>query len=350
MKKDKNLQFSLRSYFVLLFVFILAITCFLGLCLVALLKLVFALSGGLGFWIGIYTLVIMLIGSLIMWQGSLHLTKPIRQLNEAVKQVSKGHFSVKIVRKSYPKDKAPYHNEIDELSQNFNKMADDLKQVAELRRDFISNVSHELKTPVASLVGLSDLLASGQLEERDRNELLEIMQSETLRLSRLCDDILNLSRLDKGNKVKKEELRLDEQLRHALILLTEKWKEKDIAIDFQSYPIRIVTDPDLSMQIWINLIDNAIKYSAQKVDLKISIEKENEGVWVSIEDQGYGIAQEDQDRVFEQFYQSDQSHAQEGNGLGLAIVKRIVELLDGEITFVSQLGKGTCFQVYLPLK
>ncbi|AGM98055.1 HAMP domain-containing sensor histidine kinase [Streptococcus iniae] len=348
MAKSKHLQLSLRYYFVLLFIGILLVTCFSGLFFICLLHLLFGVKGGLMFFIGSYTMVILLLGSLIMWQGSIHLTRPIQQLNQAVKEVAKGNFDYQVVRKKYPNDTADYHNELDELSQNLNQMAQDLKNLDQMRQEFISNVSHELKTPVASLVGVSDLLASHQLTCEDQAELLQIMQSETIRLSRLCDAILNLNRLDRDFLLEVKETRIDEQLRQAMILLTEKWKEKKISLEMPPHAVRLVTDPHLTMQVWINLLDNAIKYSGDDVRLAIAIIDQKDSISVVITDQGIGISKEDQRRLYEPFYQSDHSHSQEGNGLGLSIVKKIVTALSGTITITSQLGQGTKVSLTLP--
>ncbi|MGT2844694.1 sensor histidine kinase [Streptococcus hongkongensis] len=349
MKKTRELQFSLRYYFVMLFIAILIISCLSAIVLVTLLKTMFNLEGGTYFWLTMYSLVILLVGSLIMWQGSIHLTKPISDLNRAVKRVSTGDFSTKIVRKAYPNDQAPFHNEIDELSQNFNQMSEDLQNLAQLRQDFISNVSHELKTPIASLSGISELLLSDQLELADRADLLHLMQSETDRLSRLCESILNLSGLGKGYQAKDESVNISEQIRHAAIMLTEKWQDKVINFslpDASTSPI--ITDADLTMQVWMNVMDNAIKYSPEQVDLTVTYDQTPKGLSVSITDKGIGISSENQRHVFEQFYQADQSHASQGNGLGLAIVKQIVVLLNGEISLVSVVGQGTTVTIDLP--
>ena len=242
-------------------------------------------------WLIIFSLVIILVGSLAMWYGSVHLTKPISELNESVKAISRGDFNRKIPLKQYPKDTAKYHNELAQLSQHVNQMAEDLRRSDEHRSAFIANLSHELK---------------------------------------------------------KKPLQLDEQIRHAVILITEKWKQKEIDLTFTSQPVYCVTDPDLSMQVWTNLLDNAVKYSSDSVHLTIDIKEENDTARVMIADNGIGMSEEDQRHIFEQFYQVEHSHVQEGNGLGLAIVKTIVDQLGGSISVESEIGKGSTFQVILP--
>ena len=299
-------------------------------------------------WFIIFSLVIILVGSLAMWYGSVHLTKPISELNESVKAISRGDFSRKIPLKQYPKDTAKYHNELAQLSQHVNQMAEDLRRSDEHRSAFIANLSHELKTPIASLVGVSDLLADEKLDESTRKDLTGILRSESLRLSRLCDGIVTLTKMERDFEPKKKPLQLDEQIRHAVILITEKWKQKEIDLTFTSQPVHCVTDPDLSMQVWTNLLDNAVKYSSDSVHLMIDILEEKDTARVTIADNGIGMSEEDQRHIFEQFYQVEHSHVQEGNGLGLAIVKTIVDQLGGSISVESEIGKGSTFQVILP--
>ena len=227
-------------------------------------------------------------------------------------------------------------------------MVEDLRRSDEHRSAFIANLSHELKTPIASLVGVSDLLADEKLDESTRKDLTGILRSESLRLSRLCDGIVTLTKMERDFEPKKKPLQLDEQIRHAVILITEKWKQKEIDLTFTSQPVHCVTDPDLSMQVWTNLLDNAVKYSEDSVHLTIDIQEENDTARVTIADNGIGMSEEDQRHIFEQFYQVEHSHVQEGNGLGLAIVKTIVDQLGGSISVESEIGKGTTFQVILP--
>lgn len=348
MTNKKDYQISLRRYFVKLYLIIFLITSLFGMATIVFLKECLNVTGSFTLWLLIYSIVILILGALIMWFGSTHLTKPISDLNQSVKAISQGDFSRKIVRKSYPKDSATYHNEIDELSQNINQMADDIKNADRHRSQFIANLSHELKTPISSLVGISDLLLTDSLEKDTRTELTTILQSESLRLSRLCDDILNLTKLENHLSPQLESVALDEQIRQALIMLTEKWKNKTIHLEFNGEAVMCQTDPDLTMQVWVNVIDNAIKYSSDQVFLNVDVKQATDKVLVTISDKGIGIAKENQRHIFEQFYQADQSHAQEGNGLGLAIVKKIIDSLNGSIHFESTPGQGSRFYITLP--
>ena len=348
MDKQKEIQFPLRNYFVFMFCSVLVSTSVIGLMTVFVLKHWLMVEVSFQAWLIIFSLVIILVGSLAMWYGSVHLTRPISELNESVKAISRGDFSRKISLKYYPKDTAKYHNELAQLSQHVNQMAEDLRRSDEHRSAFIANLSHELKTPIASLVGVSDLLADENLDESTRKDLTGILRSESLRLSRLCDGIVTLTKMERDFEPKKKPLQLDEQIRHAVILITEKWKQKEIDLTFTSRPVYCVTDPDLSMQVWTNLLDNAVKYSANSVHLTIDIQEENDTARVTIADDGIGMSEEDQRHIFEQFYQVEHSHVQEGNGLGLTIVKTIVDQLGGSISVESEIGKGSTFQVILP--
>ncbi|MCK1193336.1 HAMP domain-containing histidine kinase [Streptococcus uberis] len=348
MTNIKDYQISLRRYFVILYLIIFLITSLFSMATIVFLKECLHVTGSFTLWLLIYSIVILILGALIMWFGSTHLTKPISDLNQSVKAISQGDFSRKIVRKSYPKDRATYHNEIDELSQNINQMAEDIKNADRHRSQFIANLSHELKTPISSLVGISDLLLTDSLEKDTRTELTTILQSESLRLSRLCDDILNLTKLENHLSPQLESVALDEQIRQALIMLTEKWKNKTIHLEFNGEAVMCQTDPDLTMQVWVNVIDNAIKYSSDQVFLNVDVKQATDKVLVTIADKGIGIAKENQRHIFEQFYQADQSHAQEGNGLGLAIVKKIIDSLNGSIHFESTPGQGSRFYITLP--
>ena len=244
MDKQKEIQFPLRNYFVFMFCSVLVSTSVIGLMTVFVLKRWLMVEVSFQTWLIIFSLVIILVGSLAMWYGSVHLTRPISELNESVKAISRGDFSRKIPLKHYPKDTAKYHNELAQLSQHVNQMAEDLRRSDEHRSAFIANLSHELKTPIASLVGVSDLLADEKLDESTRKDLTGILRSESLRLSRLCDGIVTLTKMERDFEPKKKPLQLDEQIRHAVILITEKWKQKEIDLQFTSRPVHCVTDPD----------------------------------------------------------------------------------------------------------
>ena len=278
--------------------------------------------------------------SLILVMAS-HIINPLRKITEATKKVATGNLKVKV--------DVDRKDEIGELAQNFNIMVDELNSIEYLRKDFISNISHELKTPIASIQGFTKLLADDNLSKEEKDEYINIILEETQRLSNLSSNILKLSNLEKQEIVtNKTEFRLDNQIRKAIIMLDEKINSKKIKISLDSSEVSIYEDEDLIMEIWINLINNAIKYSNENGEIKIKvIEKEND-VKVSIKDEGIGIPKDKQERIFEKFYQVENSRAGEGSGLGLAIVKRIVDLIKGEIEVESKEKQGTKIIVSIP--
>ncbi|MCC9700260.1 HAMP domain-containing histidine kinase, partial [Streptococcus agalactiae] len=220
-----------------------------------------------------------------------------------------------------------------------------------MRKDFITNVSHELKTPIAAVANIVELLQDPELDEETQSELLGLVKTESLRLTRLCDTMLQMSRVDNQETIGElSSVRVDEQIRQAMISLTERWQAKRINFQLDSKPYTVYSNSDLLMQVWINLLDNAIKYSDDIVDLSVRMEETNNHyLRVIISDKGRGISQYDVQHIFDKFYQADQSHNQQGNGLGLAIVKRIIVLCKGRISVSSQLEIGTEFCVELPL-
>ncbi|MDO4432840.1 MAG: HAMP domain-containing sensor histidine kinase [Aerococcaceae bacterium] len=349
MTKNKRHQHPLRTYFLKLFMILLLVASVLAMMIVGILReFIFpeASHGALALSVCVLT---MAIGGLLMWAGASHLTKPIAAINDAVNKIAQGNFDVRVDRKNYPKDKAPFRNELDELSKNVNYMAEKLKEVDQMRQDFISNLSHELKTPIAAIAGLSELLLDHQTDAETKQTLLTLLKDESERLNRLCEGILDLSRLDYDD-YETQSVRIDEQIRHAMILLTEKWTDKTITMEWDGDVTTVNTVPDLTMLIWTNLIDNAIKYSSQQVEVSISCHQQENGALVHINDKGKGMTTEQVERMFEQFYQADSSHKASGYGIGLALVKKIIHLLGGKIHVTSQLGKGTHIEVFLPNK
>ena len=295
----------------------------------------------------------MIIGGTALWHEAIYVTNPIIKINEGVKKVSDGDFTAELDLSKLHKFKNDgyYSDEIDELANNFNKMARELNGMDYMRKDFMSNVSHEIKTPVAAITGFSEILLDGGLEEQERREYLTYVNQESLRLSRLCENMLRMSRLDHQNIVeKKQEVKVDEQIRHCIIILGEKWSEKEINFDLQLEKCSILSDTDLIFQIWTNLIDNAIKYSQKRSTVWISSKLFDEYLLVTIRDQGIGIPKDKQSKIYDQFYQSEESHKKQGSGLGLSIVKKIIELLDGAITCESEESKGTTMSVKIPVK
>ena len=267
--------------------------------------------------------------------------QPIKQINEATKKVTKGDYDIELETKR--------KDEIGELTENFNKMIKGLKSTENLQKEFINNVSHEIKTPISSIEGFAKFLKDKDLSDEDREEYANIIIEEAERLTTLTGKMLKLSKLHNQEIiVNKQEINVAEQIRKAISILEHKWAKKDIKINVNLEEKIILGDEDLIFQVWLNLLENAIKFSKQNGKINIKLFEENGNIIVTIKDYGIGMAEEELEKVFERFYQIDKSHSEEGSGLGLAIVKRIIELSEGEIKFESKENKGTTAIVKLP--
>ena len=293
----------------------------------------------------------MLVGGVILWHEALYITNPIKRISEGVQKVADGDFTAQIeyVKRNKKLQENFYTDEIDELANNFNKMVQELNGMDYMRKDFMSNVSHEIKTPVAAITGFSEILMDGGLQEEEQKEYLSYLNQEALRLSRLSENMLRMSRLDHQYIVEKKlSVQVDEQIRRCIILLGEKWSEKNIDFDIRLESCSILSDYDLLFQVWTNLIDNAIKYSHQEGTVHITSRLEQGMLVVKITDEGIGIAPEKRSKIYDKFYQCDESHKKQGSGLGLSIVKRILDLLQGSIECESSEEKGTTMIVRIP--
>ncbi len=269
--------------------------------------------------------------------------QPIQQLTEATKKVASGDFHVKLETKR--------EDEIAELTKNFNEMVTDLGSIECLQKEFIDNVSHEIKTPISSIQGFAELLEDDKLSKEERKEYSSIIKEETNRLLNLSTNMLKLSKLQNQNKItQKEQIDIAEQIRKAISLLEPKWSEKEIVFNISMEEKYFYGDEDLIFQVWVNIIENAIKFSKQHGKIDISLKEKENWIEIKIEDYGRGMDEEEKKKIFTRFYQIDKSHSGQGSGLGLAIVKRIVELSKGTIEVESQKDIGTTITIRLPIE
>ena len=295
----------------------------------------------------------MILGGIALWHSASYVTNPIVEISEGVQKVADGDFTVQLSfnNKHRKKRKDLYPDEISVMADSFNKMTKELNGMDYMRKDFMSNVSHEIKTPVAAIAGLSEMLMDGGLSEQEQKEYLTYIYQETQRLSRISESMLHMSRLDHQNIVDlNQNVTVDEQIRRCIILLGEKWANKDIQYDLQLEKCTIVSNYDLLFQLWTNLIDNAIKYSDSSATIWITTKIITNSLIFSIKDEGIGIPEEKLSKIYDKFYQCEESHKSQGSGLGLSIVKRIIELLQGTIVCKSKEGKGTTITITLPIK
>lgn len=236
------------------------------------------------------------------------------------------------------------------LYQSFNSMVKELKIIEILRTDFISHFSHEFKTPIVSIKGFANLAKSENISKEERDEYLNIIINEIDRLVTLSNQTLLLTRLESIEIVVDKELyNLDEQIRQSILLLQNQWEEKNINLKIDLEKVKISSNKDLLQQLWINILNNSIKYSYDGGNIHVVLkEKDENSIQVIIKDNGIGIDDETLKHIFTKFYQVDSSRKTEGLGLGLSIVKIIIDLCEGSIDVKSEKGKGTTFFITLP--
>ena len=237
-----------------------------------------------------------------------------------------------------------------ELSDSFNTMAQELENTEMLRSDFINNFSHEFKTPIVSIAGFAKLLRRGNLSEEQKAEYLAIIEEESLRLSAMATNVLNLTKLENQTILTDiSTFNLSEQIRSSVLLLEEAWTKKNLALELEFDEYNISANEEMLKQVWINLLDNAVKFSPPTGEICIEIFETYRSIRVSITNYGSDIPPDKIDKIWNKFYQSDESHASHGNGIGLAVVKYIVELHNGTVSVSSKDGITT-FTVELPKK
>ena len=258
----------------------------------------------------------------------------VKTVLAGIRQLSKGDYSVRISATGTSEEK--------ELAENFNLLAEELENTDILRSDFINNFSHEFKTPIVSMKGLVELLKKENLKPEKRNAYLKIIEEELDRLSNMATNILNLSKIE-NQKILTDitEFNVSEQIRTCVLLLEKKWEKKklDLSLDFGEFYYR--GNEDLLKQVWINLLDNAIKFSFEHGSVKVDMEKTDGRLIVNVSDTGETIPEKEIERVFDKFYQKDKSALSAGNGIGLSIVSHIIALHKGNITVKSQNGITT---------
>ena len=293
-------------------------------------------------------LIVVILGFIAVYCLSRRLALPIVHLTRATRQVAKGNFDIQ-VRLPPPRFGSGIR-EIAELADNFNHMAHELKSVEYLRRDFTSSLSHELKSPVASIRGYARLLQMEGITPAQRGEYVQAIASESQRLGSLSDNLLRLTRLEsQPRKLALERFSLDEQLRRCVTSLYPQIEKKGLSIEAELPRTLIQADQELLNQVWQNLLDNAMKFSPAGGRLQLTLRPGRTQARVCVTDDGPGMDPETQARIFEKFFQGDPSHHIGGNGLGLSLVKRILDLCDGTIEVESRPGQGSRFTVTLPL-
>ena len=291
--------------------------------------------------------LILLIGSiaistsLVRGFGNRIIFSNLRQIIDASKAVAVGDFSQRL--------EAPREKEIAEICESFNEMVNKLGSNELLARDFISNVSHQFKTPIASIHGYAQLLESDDLTDEERLDYIMIIEEKSINLSKLINDILQLSRLEYSNvNISKEVYSLDEQIRKCILFNENKLTEKSLEVELDLENTKYCGSKELLGEVWNNLLENAIKFSHNNGVIRVKLESGFDNVKVIFEDNGIGMSLETQMHIYDRFYRGKEAQEHQGSGLGMPMVKNIVTKHGGNIELFSEIEKGSKFIVTLP--
>lgn len=330
-KKKVRLSKALSMRFTLMVMAELIVVCMLAWVFAELLNL--TLNIPIVIWMVLLSLII---GGAINSFFGINFFDPIGHLGDAMQDVAEGDFSIRLEEKQGIK-------EIRDIYANFNLMVKELGATEILQTDFVSNVSHEFKTPISAIEGYATLLQDSDVELSEEQEIcIQKILLNTHRLSNLVGNILLLSKVD-SQVIKSQQttFRLDEQIRQSIVMLEPEWAKKEIEIDADLEDLEYIGAESLLHHVWYNLISNAIKFSPQGEKVSIRMQEKDEKIVFMVEDNGPGISEEAKKHIFDKFYQGDSSHKEEGNGLGLALVKQIVTVCGGEV-FAENIPDGGC--------
>ena len=287
-------------------------------------------------------LLTLLFGTIDRIRRKLMVDRPVKLITQATERIMQGDFSVRV---------RPMHGAgmegFNQIGMAINAMAKELSGTETLRTDFIANVSHELKTPLAVMGNYATMLQRPGITEEERCEYAKAISEATRKLAQLITNILKLNKLENQQIFPQpKEFDLGEQLCECLLGFEDAWEAKGLEIETDlEDDVRIKSDPELLSLVWNNLISNAVKFTPDGGTIGLSLKTEGSSVVVQVRDTGCGMKPEVGQHIFEKFYQGDTSHATQGNGLGLALVKRVVDILSGEIGVQSVYGEGSTFTV-----
>lgn len=296
------------------------------------------------FYVWVFLIILSgMISAFITTYVGLQIIEPIEVLRENMTKVSAGDFTVELD----PEQKV---EEVSQLYRDFNLMVHELGGIDALQNNFVSTVSHEFKTPLATIQGYAQLLQDPEIDDDTQQDLSKRLIVATQQLTQLTDNILKLTKIEhQGISLERKIIRIDEQIRQALLFLQAKWEKYNISFNIILERTQFEGNEELMQQVWVNLLDNAIKYNHQDGEITITQHELEDGrIGIDISDTGIGMTPETVNRIFDKFYQADSSRLNSGNGLGLSLVKQILKLHQAEIKYKSSLGQGTTVTVILP--
>lgn len=281
--------------------------------------------------------------SLVRGLGNRIIFGSLRKITSASKAVANGDFSQRL--------EPPREKEIAELCDSFNEMVNKLGANELLARDFVSNVSHQFRTPLSSIHGYAQLLEDNTLSDEEKKEYIDVIKEKSISLSNLVNDVLELSRLEHlSAELKREQFQMDEQIRKCILSMEERLEKKNIDVILELKPVNYFGCKDLIAEVWNNLLENAIKFSHNGGTVVIKLDNNENEIVVTVHDNGVGMSQITKERMFERFYRGKEAQGVDGCGLGMSMVKSIVQKHGGRIEVKSELGKGSDFIIAFPTK
>ncbi len=304
--------------------------------------------------VSLLMLAIFILSRFFAARGAATLRRTYGPIIDALDRIAKGDFSIRLDDALFAaEDRRFRDNMVGELVQSVNHMAHELNQLENMRQEFISDVSHEIQSPLTSIRGFARALQNGRLSPEEQSHYLAIIETESIRLSRITENLLRLASLESRQvKFEPQPIRLDRQIRGLILACEPQWAGKGIEMDAELEEVTANADEDMLSQVWTNLIHNAIKFTPGGGRVCVALRRQDDRAEFRISDTGIGIAEEDRAHVFERFYKADKARqrTEGGSGLGLSIARKIVEMHLGTIGLESEAGQGATFTVSLPLQ
>ncbi|GAJ26937.1 sensor histidine kinase [Liquorilactobacillus sucicola DSM 21376 = JCM 15457] len=294
-----------------------------------------------------WLLVSLVFTGVIAYQKYIAFDVPLKRLSEATKQVAKGDFSIYLK----PMHSAQKYNELDYMFENFNTMVEELGSTETLKNDFVANVSHEFKAPLAVIKSYAGVLQEQVPQDGELDDYVETIIAETDKMALLVTNVLKLNKIENQIiQTTTKEYDVSRQLVDMILTFEKVWEEKKVTINVEvPDDIFVKADAEMMEIVWQNLLSNAFKFTPTGGTVSVKAHKNSDGVEVEVIDTGSGMDKETAKRVFDKFYQGDTSHSEKGNGLGLTLVERIITLMNGTVSLSSKVGKGSNFKIWLPV-